>query len=295
MNLSTVKHFLFGVIPGLFCILFLSGCIAMVLERPLSEANEFQDENLEGVWIMAEKDGSKSKDTFVFEIKNDEKQYVLSWMLPSRVSFSVSRIQDGKNGFHHFASITFDEPGKQENVSCMLVRYTSSPDEIGVYNVTKVLQDQEDYKKLCKDPAKKELVTAPPDEIKKWCTAHAEEMELIFVLKRVRFKTDADRRKFLHLSEFYPEHVRRMVVILAASKDSGQQLTPEQRKKIGAEFEAVRKWVSGSKDMISPELAVIFEQYVSTPLGGRSCQEILHEFDVLSNLIRRITYTQLLN
>ena len=294
MNLSLMKHLFFGA-AAVFCTLLLSGCIAMVLERPLSEANEFRDENLEGTWMTAEKDGSKSKDTFVLAIKRVEKHYTLSWMLPNKVTFTVTQIPDGKSGSYRFASIVFDDPENPKNVSCMLVRYTSSPDEIGVYNVTKALQDQEDYKKLCKDPARKDLVTAGPDEVRKWCAAHAEEMELIFVLKRCRFKTDADRWKFLHLSEFYPEHVRRVAVILSASKDSGTQLTPEQRKKIAAELEAVKKWVSGSKEMISPELAAIFEQYVSTPLNGRSGKEVLHELDVYTQLIRKIAYLQLLN
>ena len=53
--------------------------------------------------------------------------------------------------------------------------------------------------------------------------------------------------------------------------------------------------MSESKEMISPELAVILDQYLSTPLGGRSGPAIFHDFDVLSNLIRRIIYTQLLN
>lgn len=293
MNLSAVKHLFCGA-AAVLCTLFLSGCIAMVLERPLSEANEFQDADLDGVWMTAEKDGSKSKDAFVLAIKRVEKHYALSWMLPNKVTFTVSQIPDGKSGSYRFASIVFDNPEIPKNVSCMLVRYTSSPDEIGVYNVTKALQDQEDYKKLCKDPARKDLVTAGPDEIRKWCTAHAEEMELIFTLKRVRFKTDADRRKFLHLSEFYPEHVRRVALILAASKDSKTPISEEQRKKIAAEFETVKKWVSGSGEMISPELAVIFDQYVSMPLNGRSGKDVLHELDVYAQLIRRIAHLQLL-
>ena len=295
MDFSALKHFFFSTIAGLFSILFLSGCIAMELERPLSGANEFQDANLDGVWMMSEKGDPGSKETFVFEMKNVEKHhYSLLWMLPSQVTFTLSQIPDGKQGAYRFASIVADDPANAQNGSCMLVRYTSSPDEIGVYNVTKTLQDQEDYKKLCKDPSKKDLVTAGPDEIRKWCADHAEEMELIFTLKRVRFKTDADRQKFLHISAFFQDHNRRMAVIFAGAKGD-VQISKERVKEIRAEFETVRKWMSESKEMISPELAVSIDQYLSIPLDGRSCQEAHHEIDVLMQLIRRITYTQLVN
>ena len=297
MNLSTVKHFLFGVIPGLFCILFLSGCIAMVLERPLSEANEFQDKDLDGVWLMTGKDEDpKAKPDFVFAIENVENHhYSLSWMFPNRVTFTVSQVPDGKNGSSRFASILSDEPGEpNKSESCMLVRYAaSSPDEIGVYNVTKEVQDAEDYKRLCRDPEKKEVVTAGSDEIRKWCADHAEEMELIFKLKRVRFKSDDARRKFLDIAKFFHEHTRRMAAVLAESKEEGS-LSEEQQRKIRAEFEAAKKWVSDSKDTVSPELAVVFESYLSMPVRGRLKHDVAREIDSYTLVIRRIAYLQLL-
>lgn len=296
MSFSAVKHFLCSAILGAFCITFLSGCIAMVLERPLSEANEFQDKDLDGVWLMTGKDeDSKAKPDFVFAMEDvDNHHYSLSWMFPNRTTFTVSQIPDGKNGSYRFASITFDEPGTRNNAVCMLVRYAAlSTDEIGVYNVTKELQDAEDYRKLCTDPEKKDIVTAGPDAVRKWCARHAEEMELIFKLKRVRFKSDAARRKFLDLAKFFHEHTRRIAVIVAESKEEGP-LSEEQQRKIRAEFEATKKWLSESKDTVSPELAVVFESYLSMPVRGRLKNDVAREIDSYTLVIRRIAYLQLL-
>lgn len=296
---SSVKHFLCGVMLGAACLMLLSGCTAMVLERPLSEANEIQDASLDGVWLMTGKDDDpKAKPDFVFAMENVENHhYSLSWMFPNRVTFTVSRVPDGKkDGSYRFASILSDEPGDpKKNEFYMLVRYeASSPDEIGVYNVTKELQDAEDYKKLCTDPEKKDLVTAGPDDIRKWCGLHAEEMELIFKLKRVRFKSDDARRKFLTIAKFFHEHTRRMASILAESKNNEGTLSEEQQKKIRAEFETAKKWVSDSKDTISPELAVVFESYLSMPVRGRLKHDVSREIDSYTLVIRRIAYLQLL-
>lgn len=270
----------------------------MVMERPLSEANEFQDKDLDGVWLMTGKDDDpQAKPDFVFAMENvDDHHYSLSWMFPSRVTFTLTQIPDGKkDGSYRFASIVFDEPGEpQKNESCMLVRYAElSPDEIGVYNVTKELQDAEDYRKLCTDPEKKDIVTAGPDAVRKWCRSHAEEMELIFKLKRVRFKSDAARRKFLDMANFFHGHTRRIAAILAESKEEGP-LSEEQQRKIRAEFETAKKWVSDSKDTVSPELAVVFESYLSIPVRGRLKNDVTREIDSYTLVIRRIAYLQLL-
>ena len=296
MNLSAVKR-LFCCAAAVLCSLLLPGCIAMVLERPLSEANEFQDENLDGVWMMTGKDDDpQAKPDFVFAMENvDDHHYSLSWMFPSRVTFTLTQIPDGKkDGSYRFASIVFDDPDNQKGNSCMLVRYAElSPDEIGVYNVTKELQDAEDYRKLCTDPEKKDIVTAGPDAVRKWCRSHAEEMELIFKLKRVRFKSDDARRKFLDMAKFFHGHTRRIAAILAESKEEGP-LSEEQQRKIRAEFETAKKWVSDSKDTVSPELAVVFESYLSIPVRGRLKNDVTREIDSYTLVIRRIAYLQLL-
>ena len=85
------------------------------------------------------------------------------------------------------------------------------------------------------------------------------------------------------------------MAVLHAGAKADAQISKERVGKIRAEFETVKKWMSGSKETISPELAVIIDQYLSVPLDGRSCQETFHEIDVLMQLIRRIAYTQLVN
>ena len=295
MRVSSMRSF-WGVMLGLGCILFLSGCAAMVLERPLSESNEFQDANLDGVWMVVDKNKDpKSKDRFVFVIENVENHhYAISWMLPVQVSFTISRIPGDKQDAYLFACIRSEEFGDQKKESYTLVRYTSSSDEIGIYSITKALQDGEDFKKLCQDPSRANLVTAGAEEIRKWCKDHAEEMELFFTLKRVQFKTESARQKFLHISKFFPAHLRRMTAILVESKDADEKITDEQKKKIRAEFETARKWVSDSGEMISPELAVIFDQYLSMPISGRKGLDVQHEIGIYTELIGKIMNLQLL-
>ena len=297
MRVSSMRSF-GAVMLGLGCILFFSGCATMVLERPLSESNEFQDANLDGVWMMVDMNKDpKSKDRFVFVIENVENHhYAVSWMLPAKVSFTISQISDDKNGAYRFACICAEEFGDQKKESYTLVRYTSSPDEIGIYSITKALQDGEDFKKLCQDPSRANLVTAGAEEIRKWCKNHAEEMELLFTLKRVHFKTESARQKFLHISKFFPAHLRRMAAILAESKDADEKITDEQKKKIRAEFETARKWVSDSGEMISPELAVIFDQYqyLSMLISGRKGNDVRHDIQIYTDLIAKIAILQLL-
>ena len=287
-----------GVVFGLGCILFLSGCRAINLERPLTEANEFQDANLDGVWTISGKDSKPKKGDpqVVFTIENVEnKYYSVSGMLPGPVSFTISRIPDDKDAAALFACIrTEDEPGDGKKVSYSLVRYTSSAEEIGIWTITKDLQDGEDFKKLCQDPARPNLVTAAAEDIRAWCKKHAGEMELIFTLKRARFKTEEARRTFLHISKFLPAHIRRVTAILAGPKDSEEKITEEQQKKIRAEFAAVRKWLSGSREMLSPELNVIFDQYLAMQINGRKGQDVLHDIAIYTELISKIVNLQLL-
>lgn len=295
---SARKSFLGGVVLGLGCILFLSGCRAINLERPLTETNEFQDANLDGVWTISDKDSKPKKGDpqVVFAIENVEnKYYSVSGMLPGPVSFTISRIPDDKDAAALFACIrTEDEPGDGKKVSYSLVRYTSSPDEIGIWTITKELQDGEDFKKLCQDPAWPNLVTADAEDVRAWCKNHAGEMELIFTLKRARFKTENARQTFLHISKFLPAHIRRVTAILAGPKDSEEKITDEQQKKMRAEFAAVRKWLSGSREMLSPELGVIFDQYISMQINGRKGRDVQHEIGIYTELIGKIMNLQLL-
>jgi len=296
---SARKSFLGGVVVlGLGCVLFLSGCRAINLERPLTEANEFQDANLDGVWTISGKDSKPKKGDpqVVFAIENVEnKYYSVLGMLPGPVSFTISRIPDDKDAAALFACIrTEDEPGDGKKVSYSLVRYTSSPEEIGIWTITKELQDGEDFKKLCQDPARPNLVTAAAEDIRAWCKKHAGEMELIFTLKRARFKTENARRTFLHFSKFFPAHIRRVTAILAGPKDSEEKITEEQQRKIRAEFAAVRKWLSGSREMLSPELGLIFDKYLSMPVNGRKVNDVRNELGIYEDLIVRIATLQLL-
>jgi hypothetical protein len=119
-------------------------------------------------------------------------------------------------------------------------------------------------------------------------------MELIFTLKRARFKTENARQTFLHISKFLPAHIRRVTAILAGPKDSEEKITDEQQKKIRAEFAAVRKWLSGSREMLSPELNVIFDQYLAMQINGRKGRDILHEIGIYTELIGKIMNLQLL-
>ena len=57
----------------------------------------------------------------------------------------------------------------------------------------------------------------------------------------------------------------------------------------------MKKWMSESKHMISPELAVIFEQYISMPVNGRKEAEVRHDLEIYVDLIGRIAYLQLLD
>ena len=295
---SARKSFLGGVVMlGLGCILFLSGCRAMNLERPLTEANEFQDANLDGVWTISGKDSNPKKGDpqVVFTIENVEnKYYSVSGMLPGPVSFTISRIPDDKDTALFACIRTEEEPGDGKKVSYSLVRYTSSAEEIGIWTITKDLQDGEDFKKLCQDPARPNLVTAAAEDIRAWCKKHAGEMELIFTLKRARFKTEEARRTFLHISKFLPAHIRRVTAILAGPKDSEEKITEEQQRKIRAEFAAVRKWLSGSREMLSPELGLIFDQYLAMQINGRKGQDVLHEIGIYTELISKIVNLQLL-
>ena len=184
------------------------------------------------------------------------------------------------------------DKNKQKTETYMLVRYTSSPNEIGIYNITKELQDGEDFKKLCQDPNRAILVTAGTEDIKKWCMAHAGEMDLTFTLKRIQFKTDLDRRRFLHVSKFLPAHIERMVAILESGKDTEKIVTEEQLEEIRKEFDNVRKWLSESGDLISPELASAFDRYLSTQLNGIKIKKVLSGFPKFADLIGSIVCRQ---
>lgn len=294
MHVSARKSFLGGVVLGLGCILFLSGCRAINLERPLSETNEFQDANLDGVWTVVGKgDDPKSKSPPITIENVENKYYSVSLMGPGQISFTISRIPDDKGGTALFASIRTEEPGDGKKASYTLVRYTSSPDEIGICNLTKDLRDGEDYKKLCQDPSRPDLVTAGAEDVRAWCKNHAGEMEQVLTLKRARFKTENARRTFLHISKFFPAHIQRVTAILAGSKDADGKITDEQQRKIRAELESVKKWLSGSREMLSPELGVIFEQYLSVQISGTE-KDVRHEIGIYTELIGKIMNLQLL-
>ena len=155
------------------------------------------------------------------------------------------------------------------------------------YNITKELQDGEDFKKLCQDPDRPALVTAKAEDIRKWCSRHAEEMDFLFTLKRVRFKTDLDRLRFLHVSTFLPAHLARMMTILESGEDPEKNVTEAQQEEIRKEFDNVRKWLSGSGELISPELASIFDRYLSTQFSGRQIREVSAGFPKFVDSIGR--------
>ena len=292
MNVPTVRFSFCRVVLGLVCILCLSGCYVMELNRPLPEANEFQDANLDGFWVWDDdkaEDGDKTEleEKVIFAIEPVGKHHYSIFSMSFSFSFTISQIQDGKHGPFRFACITINDYEKtSDETPYMLFRYTSSSNQIRLYTITNSMQYEEGYKKLCQDPSRPGVFTAETEDIKKWCLSHAKEMKLELSLKRVHFKTDLDCQRFLLLSKFLCVHYSRVKRILNESKE--ELITDKQQREIQTEFEIVEKWLSDSKEIITPELTCIFKEYLSMKINGGKSEEVYHAFDRYMNEISEI-------